>query len=696
MSRRKWQYQKTSPDITVTSLEHLARLPIVDCPDGVLFAAWWYWGFKATPRFRKHMRCHIRQTVVRVLGVGEHIDDIEQLWHAFKGLRAKAHYRKLCAGHPQYDLWLKAYRSSLALRATQWRRWRRIPPEIKYFTVEAAAKELELPFKTMKSWIEKADGGEIPLSFPVLLNRKAYRKATKAARAEMRSKIMLEANTRRVNGVEHSMAGVDGRTAADVDLIPRKQQLAAKAKDVEVYVEGGQIVVDSDFTPHAGQLGFLNSGARFRFIAAGRRGGKTKAGAEEAVRHALMMPGSFGVVIGPTYGMVEHAKRAILSDTVIAKRRDLLAPGGYLKREGVLRFSNGSIVSFRSAEWEDTLRGAGNDWVWIDEAAFVKDSAFKILLATTSDTQGRIWCTSSPLGRNWFYAWHARGAMPEEPDVESWRFPSTLNPLVTQAEVDRMKRSMPEAFFRQEYLAEWVDGLASVFGDLTPCLVDAVPQEVSTDQVVIGMDVARKHDFSAIVVMTAQGHILHTERFNKVSWKWQRERLLEIVAKYGNCPVLLDASGMGDPFLEDLREVAGLHVVGYTMSAPSAKRSLIEQLILDLEGGRIWLPKKEERLLFELAIYRREITKSGAVRYSAPHGEHDDMVIGLALANWAVRRLRLAEYSSAIASASAGEVNTASQTGPSAPGSVRRGLFERAGSTHFGKVGGGGRRGFFN
>jgi hypothetical protein len=57
--------------------------------------------------------------------------------------------------------------------------------------------------------------------------------------------------------------------------------------------------------------------------------------------------------------------------------------------------------------------------------------------------------------------------------------------------------------------------------------------------------------------------------------------------------------------------------------------------MLSFEQGRIRIlaDKVQEN---ELKIFEYDIGPSGGVRYSAPDGYHDDCVIGLALANWAV------------------------------------------------------------
>jgi len=142
---------------------------------------------------------------------------------------------------------------------------------------------------------------------------------------------------------------------------------------------------------------------------------------------------------------------------------------------------------------------------------------------------------------------------------------------------------------------------------------------------------------------------------------------------------------VGDPFIEDLIN-AGIDAHGMCTSSAVTKRNLVEQLMLDIEGRRLWLPRSADRLISELRIYRRNLTTSGAVTFAAPSGEHDDTVIALALANWGVRRLHLANAPAEVA-------EVASE--PRAPDRARGILWGKRQAVDYGTIGQR-RRGLFN
>ena len=105
-------------------------------------------------------------------------------------------------------------------------------------------------------------------------------------------------------------------------------------------------------------------------------------------------------------------------------------------KEQEYHFKNtGSILSLRSAEQGDTLRGRHADKIYVDEAAFISESTIvEILLPMITRTGGSMTLTSTPNGRNWFYEWFMRG-QPNHQDYDPSKLVSirrTYEDLKTQ------------------------------------------------------------------------------------------------------------------------------------------------------------------------------------------------------------------------------------------------------------------------
>ena len=692
-----------SPSQKRSARQSVERLPVVSAPDAYLIASWWWMAKELGPLyFRAGQVGKLRKGrcggVLQKLGFDQRTAlDVRQVFWSFWRAHQVLAPKKIRKMHPQYDLWCKATISGVLERVRIWEGKGKVVaiggqwP----YTVAVAEDELELRRGTIRRWQGQAEHGEVWHGVPELLDWKvraqadADRKMVMAKNVQIQAEWAAACEAKRdaasvpagpVAELEANEAGVTIK-AADLSRLPRKALFHA-GLDGGCKIEGGELVVLAKYQPHAGQISFHSSGARERWIVAGRRGGKTRCGAEEIIRCALMQRGSYNWIVGPTYPMLDHAQRAVLTDTAVGQVKELTAL--WLKRERKLHLCNGSLIEFRSAEWEETLRGPGLDNCWVDEVQLLRDAAYKILRAATLETQGRLWGTGTPLGRNWLFPEWSKGADPEWTDVASWRFPSLLNPLVTEEEFERERRGVPEVWFRQEFLAEFVEGVATVFGDLSSCIVHDNFRFAYRPRVVLGLDLGKQKDFTACVAMTSNGQVAETWRTRREGWGKQRASVMEIHAKWRRPPVLADSAGAGDSFIEAL-QAEGVYVLPIPTNAAVRKNALIEQLMIDIEGGRVWIPESEEVLIAELMQYSRSVTPGGNVSYSAPAGQHDDMVIALALANWGVRRKGLAMDIEQVAVASDMDARSGE---PVLPMHVRHGLFDHGNATVLGRVGG--------
>lgn len=121
------------------------------------------------------------------------------------------------------------------------------------------------------------------------------------------------------------------------------------------------------------------------------------------------------------------------------------------------------------------------------------------------------------------------------------------------------------------------------------------------------------------------------DRFRKIDWELQKQRIIEAVKKYNPDFLRIDSTGIGDPLIDDL-ENKGIRVDGFQFTETS-KKQLIDKLAIFIDQGRISYPPHDV-LLNELDRYGREITDRGKVHYR-PLGKYkDDCVMALALAVW--------------------------------------------------------------
>ena len=236
---------------------------------------------------------------------------------------------------------------------------------------------------------------------------------------------------------------------------------------------------------------------------------------------------------------------------------------------------------------------------------------------------------------------------PHEEDYASFTFPSKESPYFPAKEWDEARRTLPEDVFRQEYMAEFMEDSAGVFRNVDACTVDseqwALDSKAYHQHVVIGCDVAKHTDWTVLIAMDAEtGRCFAMERFNQLDWPIQKERILGFARKYRG-RLILDATGVGDPIYDDLKQKYA-DIEGFKLTSAS-KTALIQRLIVGVEQRRVSWPGSAQdasprhaladwdTLTSEMKRYEYEISPSGGITYNAPSGYHDDCVMALALAN---------------------------------------------------------------
>ena len=392
-------------------------------------------------------------------------------------------------------------------------------------------------------------------------------------------------------------------------------------------VEEGIKELVIDYSPHLGQQRVHDCPKRFRVLVCGRRWGKTTLAVNEIIKVALTVNNSRIFYIAPTY-----KQSKMIAFNLIKKYlpQELLEKINQVDLTFYLK--NGSEISLKGADSEDTLRGVGLDFVVLDEYATMKANVWQeIIRPMLSDTRGRALFIGTPKGRNHLFDIFTM----ENEEYQSFHFVTTDNPYIPSEEIEQAKKDMSERLFKQEFMAEFLDDETSVFKGIRNCGVGALLNPVLGRHYVMGADLAKSQDFTVLTVIDATTRsVVAFERFQDIRWTEQKLRIQSLSNKYNNALVYLDATGVGDPIFEDL-QTAGVSVEGYKFTNESKQR-LIEQLAIAIEQRMITFPNIEA-IMQELMQFEYSITQNGRIIYSAPDGKHDDCVISLGLAVWGIR-----------------------------------------------------------
>lgn len=134
------------------------------------------------------------------------------------------------------------------------------------------------------------------------------------------------------------------------------------------------------------------------------------------------------------------------------------------------------------------------------------------------------------------------------------------------------------------------------------------------------------------------------------------EQVVRTLGRQGGCELAVDATGVGTPVIEMLQAARlGCELASVTITAGDSasqkaggwsvpKKDLMAGVQVALEAGELRIAKdlrELSALVRELVDVKATAGKTGHVRLGADgYGQHDDLVIALALACWKASRTR--------------------------------------------------------
>jgi hypothetical protein len=226
------------------------------------------------------------------------------------------------------------------------------------------------------------------------------------------------------------------------------------------------------FDPNPLQESVLRGGRR-GILNCTRQWGKSTVAAAKAVHRAYCRPDSLILVLSPS------GKQ---SGELIRKAEEFVSRLGIKVRgdgtnEISIAFPNRSRIVGLPHE-ETTSRGFSKvSLMLIDEASRVEDKLYRAMRPTLAVGNGDLWLMSTPNGKRGFFhaEWTAGG--------EKWqRISATAEecPWIDPEFLDDERKSMTDAFFRQEYMCEFGEAEGRVFSQES---IDAAFQDYEPMQI---------------------------------------------------------------------------------------------------------------------------------------------------------------------------------------------------------------------
>lgn len=383
------------------------------------------------------------------------------------------------------------------------------------------------------------------------------------------------------------------------------------------------------FALHDAQRNILDSTARFKVVAAGRRFGKsylacilmlleglkdTHKGYVTGTEFDLSMKEIY--YIAPTF---EQGKK-IMWPLLKYLGRDVIE--STIENVAMATLKNGRRISIKGSDRPDTLRGVGLSYAVMDEYAFMKQEVWDtIIRPTLSDVEGGALFIGTPEGKNHFYDLFTKAQVEGLPEYEAFAFRTIDNPTISTQEVDAAQKSMSTTLFRQEYEASFTEAGGTVFSAEWWKVADECP--LSEGDYYIAVDLAgfkstglthkkevKIKDESAISVVKVSPEGWFVE--DVIYGQWDvRETALRIMHAYKTYrPVSLGIEKgtlkyAVEPYLEDEMKRLGVYFTPYELThSNTSKHDRIRWALQGrCEKGRITLKRAEwNRKLIEQSL----------------------------------------------------------------------------------------------
>ena len=208
------------------------------------------------------------------------------------------------------------------------------------------------------------------------------------------------------------------------------------------------------------QKQILECDKRFRVLITGRRFGKTFLCIQEIAKFARY-PKKKVWYVAPTYRMAKDIVWNDLVDRMVKHKWVSKINHSDLK----IILKNGSEISLRGADNENSLRGVGLAFLVMDEFADIKEHAYTEVLRPTLSDKGRmgaaLFCGTPRGYGNWSYNLFTR-----EKDDDQWasfQFTTLEGGQVSKQEIEQAKSDLDERTFKQEYQASFVNYAGQIY-----------------------------------------------------------------------------------------------------------------------------------------------------------------------------------------------------------------------------------------
>lgn len=320
-----------------------------------------------------------------------------------------------------------------------------------------------------------------------------------------------------------------------------------------------------------------------------------------------------------------------------------------LEGKGVIRKANASTLTIEtiygstlqcfSVEAYTSIRGTTVSGILVmDECAYYPDLLpngeepfSNVIYPIIKARKPKVLCISTPRGKRGMYWQLYLRAVDKEKGYREITSTIFDDSLVSESEINEIKRNISDIAFRQEFLVEFLDSSLTFFKGYQDCFSDFTFNE--KEKIHIGVDLAANGEDATVVTlinesMQVKQYVIEGTldvKYNKIANIINS--VPNLVAAY------LENNGVGTPMINEIKRLVRHRSKIYEWTTTnSSKEEIVSDMAVKIANKEIHFNNDDTGLFAELGSFIVKYTKSGRMQFEAQSGKHDDKVLSACIA----------------------------------------------------------------
>ena len=365
----------------------------------------------------------------------------------------------------------------------------------------------------------------------------------------------------------------------------------------------------------------------------GRQSGKTVF-AEVMLIEYLCKKNTYNAYISPTFqlgrkiykdicqllegkGIISKSNSSTLTiETIYGSTLQCYSIEGYTAIRGTT--VSGILVLDEASYYPDTLSNGEEPWANVIMPIIKARKPKTLIISTPAGKRGMFWDF-------WCKA--------EQGEKGYYCIKATImdDSLVTEEDIQEIRKSISEIAWRQEFMVEFLDSAITFFKGFDECFKDYSYNDNCRQWIGIDLSANGQDD----TILTKINENRQTKQYKiEGSLSSKYEQMAKIINATPNLnAVYMENNGVGAPMINEVKKLVTKKNKIYEWTTTNAsKEEIVSNLAVDIERKAISFDNEDKELYAQLGQFVVSFTKTGKMSFQAYGRAHDDRVMSLAIA----------------------------------------------------------------